>query len=181
MSMTFLLGSLASADTLTANKSEIYHLHRGDSVFISVWREETLQKQLVILPDGSLTYPLIGRVEIADLSTTEAEQIITTILKKFLPNPVVSVAIVGIDGNRAFVSGKVMRPGFITISGPTTVLQALSIVGGLDKFADEGGIKLLRNNPEGQVVIPINYSNIISGKNLSTNILLRAEDTLIVP
>ena len=181
ISMIFMLGNVSKAETVTTKNTEIYHLHRGDSVLISVWREEALQKQLVILPDGSLTFPLIGRIDVADLTTKEVAQVITTKLKKFLPDPSVTVSIVSIEGNRMFITGKVIHPGAITISGPTTVLQAISLAGGLDKFADEGGIKLIRNNPEGQVAISINYKDIISGKNLSTNILLKAEDTLIVP
>jgi polysaccharide export outer membrane protein len=102
-------------------------------------------------------------------------------LKKYFPEPIVTVVIVGIEGNRAYVTGKVVKAGAIVISGPTTVLQAISLVGGLDKFADEGGIKIIRNKTGGQEVLPVNYKDIISGKNISTNIQLKAGDTIVVP
>lgn len=159
----------------------LYQLRQGDTVLISVWREETLQKQLIVLPDGSVTFPLIGRIEIAGLTTPEVAQRITTKLKEFLPDPVVTVVTVGIDGNRAYVIGKVLRPGSFIITGPTTVLQAISIVGGFDKFADESGIKVIREKNGQQEIMPVKYKDIISGKNMSTNIKLEAGDTLVIP
>lgn len=166
---------------VAADKTDIYQLRQGDTVMISVWREDTMQRQVVVLPDGSITFPLIGRVEVVGLSTPEVEQKIAVKLKEYFPEPIVSVVIVGIDGNRAYVTGKVLRPGPLTISGPITVLQAISLVGGFDRFADEGGIKVIRTNPNGQEILSVNYKDIISGKNMSTNILLRAGDTLVVP
>jgi polysaccharide export outer membrane protein len=166
---------------VAADKPDIYRLRQGDKVLISVWREETLQREVVVLPDGSVTFPLIGRVEVAGLSTPEVEQNITTKLKKYFPEPIVTVVIVGIDGNRAYVTGKVIHPGSLIINGPITVLQAISIVGGFDKFADESSIKVIRAKPDGQEILRVDYKDIISGKNISTNIQLKAGDTLVVP
>ena len=74
-----------------------------------------------------------------------------------------------------------MHPGSLIINGPITVLQAISIVGGFDKFADEDGIKVIRSIPGGQQIIPVDYSHIISGKDMSTNVQLQAGDTIVVP
>jgi polysaccharide export outer membrane protein len=166
---------------IAADKPDVYRLHQGDKVLISVWREETLQKEVVVLPDGSVTFPLIGRVEVAGLSTPEVEQSITLKLKKYFPEPIVTVVIAGIDGNRAFVMGKVMHPGPLILNGPISVLQAISMAGGFDKFADESSIKVIRTKPDGQEILPVSYKDIISGRNISTNILLKAGDTLVVP
>ncbi|MDO8989448.1 MAG: polysaccharide biosynthesis/export family protein [Sideroxyarcus sp.] len=177
----FLLASMNCVVAAAAEDSGVYQLHQGDKLLISVWREDTLQREVVVLPDGSITFPLIGRVEVAGLSTPEVEQSITAKLKKYFPEPIVTVVITGIEGNRAFVTGKVMHPGPLTINGPTTVLQAISIAGGFDKFADESSIKVIRAKPGGQEILPVNYKDIISGKNVSTNIQLKAGDTLVVP
>jgi len=178
---SLLLGSMAAKLAIAADKAEIYQLRPGDSALISVWREETLQKQVVILPDGSISFPLIGRVEVAGLSTPEVEKLLTAKLKVYFPDPIVSVVIVGIEGNRAYVTGKVLNPGSLIINGPITVLQAISMVGGFDKFADESEIKVIRTKINGQEVLPVHYKDIISGKNMSTNIQLKAGDTLVVP
>jgi len=160
---------------------DIYHLRQGDTLLVSVWREDALQKQVIVLPDGSITLPLAGRVEVGGLSSSAVELLIAAKLKQYLPEPVVTVVIVGIDGNRAYVMGKVIKPGPLIISGPITVLQAISIAGGFDKFADESGIKVIRAKPGGQEMLPVHYRDIISGKNMSSNILLKAGDTIVVP
>jgi len=177
-----ILSLIASTgQVFAADKPDIYQLRQGDTVLISVWREDTLQRQVIVLPDGSITFPLIGRVEVAGLSTPEVEQKISKKLKEYIPEPIVTVVIVGIDGNRAFVTGKVIHPGPLIISGPITVLQAISLVGGFDKFADESGIKVIRTNSNGQEILTVNYRDIVSGKNMSTNVQLKAGDTLVVP
>jgi len=180
-SFALLLMCLNANHVMAEDGLEIYKLRQGDTVLISVWRDDTLQRQVVVLPDGSITFPLIGRILVAGLSTPEVEQRISTKLKEFLPEPIVTVAIVGIEGNRAYVTGKVMHPGPLIITGPITVLQAISLVGGFDRFADENGIKLIRAKPDGQEIFPVNYRDIISGNNISTNYQLKAGDTLVVP
>ena len=176
-----LLVGVQSASAVAADNAGSYQLHQGDTVMVSVWREDALQKQVIVLPDGSITLPLVGRIEVAGLSTPEVEQRITEKLKKYLPNPVVTIVIVGIDGNRAYVIGKVNKPGPLLISGPLTVLQAISTAGGFDKFADEGGIKVIRTKAEGQEIFTVRYKDIISGKDMSTNIQLKVGDTIVVP
>jgi len=172
---------ISSEMAIAADKPDIYQLHQGDRVLISVWREDTLQREVVVLPDGSITFPLIGRIDVAGLDTSEVERRITAKLKEYLPDPVVTVTIAATDGNRAYVMGKVIRPGYLIISGPISVLQAISSVGGFDRFADEGGIKVIRTKSNGQEIISVHYRDIISGKDMSTNILLKAGDTIVVP
>ena len=176
-----LIICLGTSFASASDNTGIYQLRQGDSLMISVWRQDALQKQVVVLPDGSITFPLIGRVEVAGLSTPEVEQQITAKLKQYIPDPVVTVVITGIDGNRAFVMGKVIHPGPLIISGPITVLQAISLAGGFDKFADESGIKVIRQKPIGQEILPVHYKDIISGDDMSTNIQLKAGDTIVVP
>ena len=177
MVMLYMNSELAMA----ADKPDIYQLRQGDSVMISVWREDSLQRQVIVLPDGSITFPLICRVEVAGLTTPEVEQRIVSKLKEYFPEPIVSVVIVGIEGHRAYVTGKVLHPGPLLINGPITVIQAISLVGGFDRFADEGGIKVIRLKSNTQEIYSVSYKDIISGKNMSTNILLKAGDTLVVP
>ena len=177
----WLYACINSEMAIAADKPDIYQLHQGDRVLISVWREDTLQREVVVLPDGSITFPLIGRIDVAGLDTSEVERRITAKLKEYLPDPVVTVTIAATDGNRAYVMGKVIRPGYLIISGPISVLQAISSVGGFDRFADEGGIKVIRTKSNGQEIISVHYRDIISGKDMSTNILLKAGDTIVVP
>lgn len=180
-SSMLLLALIRVELSIAANNQDIYQLRAGDKILVSVWREETLQREVFVLPDGSITFPLIGRVEVAGLSTPEVEQRIVAKLKVYFPEPIVTVVTVGIEGHRAYVTGKVLHPGSLIINGPITVIQAISLVGGFDRFADEGGIKVIRTKADGQEVLPVNYKDIITGKNMSTNFQLKAGDTIVVP
>jgi len=164
-----------------AETDDAYLLRPGDALLVSVWREETLQKEVRVLPDGSITFPLVGRIKVAGLATPDVEQLITEKLKSYIPDPIVTIVVTGIEGNRVHVLGKVLKPGPVVMSGPMTVLQALGMAGGLDKFADESGIKVVRQKGKVPEVLPINYRDLISGRNMSTNLLLEASDTLVVP
>lgn len=164
-----------------AEVPQSYKLRHGDLIQVSVWGEDKLQKESLVLPDGSITYPLAGRVEVIGLTANEAEKKIAEKLKAYLPDPQVSVVIANIAGNQAHILGKVIKPGQILMTGPTTVLDALSLAGGLDKFADRGGIKVLRNTPQGQKLIPVHYEQLIRGEKLENNIILNPGDTILVP
>lgn len=176
-----LVGVVAVFQSALALADDNYRLHYGDSVFISVWGEETLQKEVKVLPDGSITFPLAGRVDVENVSTLEAEKRITEKLKVFLNDPQVTVVVTSVEGNKAYVIGKVLKTGAIPLTGPTTVLQALSLAGGFDKFADLSKIKVLRNVNNKQTVTSVNYERLIQGQNLESNLLLQPGDTILVP
>lgn len=159
-----------------------YTLRHGDALQVSVWREEALQKEVRVLPDGSVTFPLAGRVEVEGLDVAQAEQRIAEKLKAYIPDPVVSVVVTGIEGSRVYVLGKVPKPGPVLLTSPnTTVLQVLSQAGGLDRFADGNAVRVLRTTPSGQDLLPVRYNDLIQGSQLPTNVILRAGDTILVP
>ena len=172
---------VAVFQSLNAIADENYRLHYGDSVFISVWGEETLQKEVKVLPDGSVTFPLAGRVDVENVTTVEAQKRITEKLKVYLNDPQVTVVVTSVEGNKAYVIGKVLKTGAIPLTGPTTVLQALSMAGGFDKFAELTKIKVLRNVNNKQTVTPVNYERLMQGQNLESNLLLQPGDTILVP
>ena len=158
-----------------------YRLKAGDALNISVWGEETLQKDTKVLPDGSITFPLAGRIDVAGATAAEVEKRVTAKLTTYLPDPQVTVVVSGTEGNRIFILGKVLKPGPVPMTGPMTVMQALSLTGGFDKFADLSAIKVLRNGKDGQIVMPIDYNALIKGQKLESNIVLNAGDTILVP
>ena len=165
-----------------AQSDAAYKLRHGDALTVSVWRDEALRREVRVLPDGSITFPLAGRVEVVGLTTTEAEALLAEKLKKYIPVPVVTVAITATDGNRVYVLGKVVRPGAVTLTSPeTTVLQMISQVGGLDRFADGNSIRVLRNSPQGSKVLPVRYDDLVKGNQLETNVVLMPGDTILVP
>lgn len=166
----------------SAGAAEPYRLRHGDAVLVSVWKDEALRMEVRVLPDGSITFPLAGRVEVAGLSTSEAESRIAARLVKFIPDVAVTVAVTGIEGSRVYVLGKVTTPGPVLLTSPnTTVLQVLSQAGGLDRFADGNGIRVLRNTAEGPKTLVVRYNDLIRGSELQTNVVLMPGDTILVP
>ena len=173
---------LVASGTVLAQTGSAYKLRHGDALMVSVWRDEALRMEVRVLPDGSITFPLAGRVEVVGLSTPEVEARVAEKLKKFIPVPVVTVAITATDGNQVYVLGKVVRPGAVTLISPeTTVLQMLSEVGGLDRFADGNSIRVLRSSPQGNQILPVRYDDLMKGSQLDTNVILKPGDTILVP
>ncbi|MFJ4065749.1 polysaccharide biosynthesis/export family protein [Pseudomonas sp. NPDC089996] len=175
--MSVICALVAWSGTVVADSSSTYLLSPGDRLMISVWQEDTLRQDTVVLPDGSITFPLAGRVDVAGIEATAAAKKIETALKPYLAQPNVSVVVTSTAGNLVYVQGKVIKPGPVPMAGPTAVLQALSMSGGMDKFADESAIKVIR----GQKVMPVRYKDLVSGRDMSTNFQLQAGDTLVVP
>lgn len=168
---------------LMADGVDVYRLHQGDSLLVSVWGEASLNnKEVRVLPDGSITFPLAGRIEVANLTTPDVEQKITEKLKSYFPEPQVTVVVANTEGSRAYILGKVLKPGPVLLTGPMTVLQALSMAGGLDKFADLGSVKILRTKADDkQDVIQVNYDRLLQGQGLESNVQLQPGDTILVP
>lgn len=172
---------LLSINITHAEEAGHYKIRQGDVLDVSVWGDKTLDKEIRVLPDGSISFPLAGQVVVAGNSPAEVAARITAKLKTYLPDPEVTVIVRSTDGNRVYIIGKVNTPGAIPLQGPMTVLQALSISGGFDRFASLDDIKILRETPAGQKVLDVHYNDLIRGKNLDSNYRLQADDTILVP
>ena len=165
----------------SAESTPPYKIQQGDVVSISVWGETALQKEMRVLPDGSITFPLAGRIDVAGSTTVDTEKNIAQKLKTFFPEPQVSVMVTASEGSRIYIIGKVLKPGPISATSPMTVLQALSMAGGLDRFSDANAIKILRMTEKGQEIYPVPYERLLRGEELNTNIQLNIGDTILVP
>ncbi|MCU1761120.1 polysaccharide biosynthesis/export family protein [Pseudomonas sp. 14P_8.1_Bac3] len=174
------LAALPSISNAVASDAT-YLLSPGDNLTVSVWGEDKLKQDVRVLPDGSITFPLAGQVNVAGLDATAVAKQIATKLEAFIPDPQVSVVVTGTEGNLVYVQGKVLKPGTVHMSGQTSVLQVLSMAGGLDKFADKDDIKVVRLNGTKQQILRVDYSKLMSGDDMTTNFLLKAGDTLVVP
>jgi polysaccharide export outer membrane protein len=158
-----------------------YKVGPEDVLEISVWKEEGLKKEVLVRPDGGLSYPLIGEVQAAGKTVLELRDEIAKRLEKFIPDPVVSVAILKIGSQRIYVVGKVQKPGEFPVGRYVDVLQALSMAGGLTPFADANAIRVMRREGEKQVILPFEYNRVVRGDKLDQNVPLRAGDVVVVP
>ena len=86
-----------------------------------------------------------------------------------------------INSRKIFVTGRVTTPGAHTLIGPLTVLQALALSGGLVEYANAKNVTVIRNEGGRVQTFKFNYKDVVKGKNLEQNILLRPGDTVLVP
>lgn len=158
-----------------------YKIGPGDVLNISVWKEESMQLEVLVRPDGGITYPLAGEVKAGGLTTIELTDLLVTKLKKYIPRPNVTVSVLQSVSNKVYVIGKVARPGEFVATGYMDVLQALTMAGGLTPYADSDEIKIIRRTKTGSKVRIFDYDEVISGERLDMNIILQAGDTVVVP
>jgi polysaccharide export outer membrane protein len=148
---------------------------------ISVWKDDHLTTEVVVRPDGMISFPLVGDVPAAGRTVEELRLDVSKRLARFIPNPHVSVAVVKLLSFRIYVLGRVNKPGEYLVGHYTDVLQALSLAGGLTPFASENDVKILRRESGDQRVIPFRYGDVQKGRDLKQNILLQRGDVVMVP
>ncbi len=167
--------------SLASNAQESYQLNPGDILQISVWNEEALQQEVLVLPDGTISFPLVGILKVANRTPGQVQEEIKEKLSKLIPDPEINLTVRAVEGNNIFIIGKVVRPGRFPMSSPTDVVQALSLAGGFTPYADAEKIQILRRTGNKQKVIKFDYSKISDGQALESNILLQSGDTIVVP
>lgn len=165
----------------------VYRINGGDQLHISVYGEQNLNQDVVVQPDGWLSFPLAGNINALDLTLRELQAKIADNLRQsqFFPNLTdseVTVSMLKAVGNSISVIGQVKQPGTFAFDTRLDVMQALSLAGGLTPFAGKDEIKILRRDAAGkQSAILFDYSALEDGENLESNILLRGGDVVVVP
>jgi polysaccharide export outer membrane protein len=176
MIMTMLSCAHNSAPiSFKEDKSE-YLIGKEDLLEISVWRDADLSRTIPVRPDGRISLPLLGEMEVAGKSPQTVAQEIRTKLKPWVEEPHVAVIVREVNAPRYYVIGEVARPGGYPLRGKTTILQALSVAGGPNEFASRSSIMILRNQKE---KIPIDYSDLV--ENSDHDVCLKPGDTIYVP
>jgi polysaccharide export outer membrane protein len=173
-----LCGAARSEDSIVGLG---YRLQPGDVLQVVVWKETDLQSEVLIRPDGGISFPLAGDIRAAGRTTAELRTELETRVRKLIPDAVVTVSVKAPNGNRVFVIGKVNRPGDFPLLRPTDVMQALSLAGGATPFANTNKIRVLHREGSQQTSIRFRYSDVARGRNLDQNVLLESGDTVIVP
>jgi polysaccharide export outer membrane protein len=164
-----------------AAEHSTYYLQPGDVLDISVWKETDLQKEILVRPDGSFTFPLVGEVDARGKSVEEVRATLADRLKRYVPSPVVTVALKQIGGNRIYVLGRVNHAGEFTFTRAIDVMQAISLAGGTTPFAALNDIVILHRHNGQQEAFKFHYPDVARGRELSQNIELESGDTVVVP
>jgi len=160
--------------------SDEYRLGPGDKLRIEVYKDPQLSQSLQVRPDGKITLPLVADVQASGLTPIQLRDDLTSRLKEYITNPVVTVIVVEASAATAYVVGEVNHPGAVTLQGgQITVLQAIALAGGLKDFANSKNIRILRKSSiVGVQTINFNYKDAIRG---AQAVYLRPGDTVVVP
>jgi polysaccharide export outer membrane protein len=159
-----------------------YAIGAGDVLQVTVWQNADLTTRVTVRPDGYITMPLVGDIRAEGLRPTQLQEEITRRLTRYLTAAAsVTVAVVEINSYKVYVLGQVTTPGEFRPRGPVTVLQALSLAGGLTRFAQADQIVIVRRDRRGERRIPFSQTEVIEDGRLEENIQLRTGDTVIVP
>jgi polysaccharide export outer membrane protein len=172
---------LVVANDAALAKEAGYFIGPGDTLEISVWKDESLSRQVIVPPDGVISFPLIGDIDVTNLTVKDLREVVKRKLSEYVPDATVTVIILQFNSLRAYVIGKVNKPGEFPITMETNVMQILSMAGGLNPFASKNKIVILRRKNTETVKIPFNYKDVLKGENLEQNILLQRGDVVVVP
>ncbi len=176
----FLAASSAFGQAGAATDSP-YKVLPGDKLEISVWGEENLLREVVVRPDGAFSFPLCGEISARDRTVAELQQEVSRRLIPYIADPVVTITVSEILGNKVFVIGQVKNPGAFVVNPNVDVLQALSLAGGTNEFASVNDIRILRRTGNNQETFAFRYDDVTKGRNLEQNIVLTSGDVIIVP
>lgn len=175
-----ILGILSLFQVANAEPEE-YKINSGDMLEISVWNEEELQRELQVLPDGSISFPLAGFLSVSGKTVKQVQKELAEKLSDFIADPVVNLSVKTVDGNIVFVLGQVNTPGQIIMHKTMDVMQVLSLAGGLTAFAKANDITILRRDASGAKSIKFEYGAIEDGDDVEKNFVLQSGDVIIVP
>lgn len=173
----FLSNKGSSAET----ESPHYLIGPDDILNIFVWREPELTRDVTVMPDGRITFPLTGDIMAQGRTVAELKENITAKLKKYIDSPEVTVIVNESRSRRIYTIGNLNRPGPYRLEVNMTVLQALSTAGGFAEWADTKNILIVRRQGGKEIQLLFNYKEFISGKNVEQNIVLHPNDTIVVP
>ncbi len=158
-----------------------YEVQPSDVLQVSVWREPELSQQVLVRPDGAFSFPLAGEISAVGKTVEELRLELVERLGRYIPDLVVTVAVLEIRGNKIYVIGQVNTPGEFVVNPRVDVMQALSLAGGTTAFASTSEMFVLRRDNGQQRRLPFNFDAVLRGRELEQNVLLRTGDVVVVP
>ena len=158
-----------------------YRIGPEDVLHISVWKEEDLDRKVLVRPDGGISFPLAGDIQVSGRTPLEVQDEIRSRLQRYVPDAEVTVSVDTISGYTVFVLGEVEAPGQFTLGRYVDVVQALTLAGGFTPYASSRNIKILRRQDGREVTFEFDFRSISRGRNLDENIILQSGDVVLVP
>jgi polysaccharide export outer membrane protein len=172
--LSSLLGAASGIERVGASE---YRIGPGDVLSIAVWDNKDLDQKVFVRPDGKISLPLLGQVEAGGLTVAELSATLTEMYSKTVKGAHVTVDVTEIRSQGIYFVGGVGKPGPLQLTQDLTLLQAISMVGGLAQGVDLRSATVLRGNQ----VIPVDFVKLIQRGDIDENIKLQPGDTIVVP
>ncbi len=154
-----------------------YVIGVADVIAVSVLDNRELDSVVAVNPGGKIALPLVGEVQAAGLTAAELTQRLTDEYAKKVKSPVVTVSLREVNSYRFYFIGKVTRPGMYTSRSEVTLLQAISMAGGILDGADLAQAYVAR----GKDRVPVDFVRLMRQGDLTQNVTLNADDTIVIP
>ncbi len=148
----------------------------GDSVEISVYKQDDLKRTVKIDSSGKIMFPLIGDVEVSGKSTFKLRDELQQRLSDYFVNPQVTVTVTAVQSKKFLVLGEVKSPGIFPLDGNYSVTEAIAKAGGLNTEADECNVLMVRRGTEKPLLMSFNFRNVWETGNTSKDIPLQTGD-----
>jgi len=162
--------------------SNDYIIGPSDVLAVSVWKDTELSRTVPVRPDGKISLPLIGELQVSGLTAAQVQRVVAERLKEYISNPEVAVIVQEVKSRTYVILGKVTKPGSYELGKPTTVLEAIALAGGFLDFAKTSKIYIMRPKGNGSSeTLYFDYKRIIKGRNPEQNVELKSGDTIVVP
>ena len=177
---------LITANRVTAQEQASNHAQYtigiGDVLEIVTWKEPDFSRpEILVRLDGKISFPLLDDVQAAGLTPVQLKKNIENRLKQYVASPSVTVTIRNAASQKFYILGEVNHTGEYPLVKDLTVLQAFALAGGFTEWASKKEIILFRRENGKEKVIQINYKDIVNDKDFSQNVMIKANDTIIVP
>ena len=157
-----------------------YKIGIGDLLMIEVYDEPDLTREVRVLTDGSISFPLLGILQAGGLTVGEMEKELTRRLaERYLVNPQVTVFVK--EFSRIYVFGEVRKPGSFPLYGKLTVFEAVTLAGGFTEVANPSRIKVIRQEKGQEVTFEVDMERFIKKGDTAQDRELEANDRVIVP
>jgi polysaccharide export outer membrane protein len=187
-----LLGALASAQAPAPSRpvdQGTFRIGPGDVLEILVWGNSDLSRPATVRPDGYISMPLLNDVLASGLTPMQLRDQVKKRLAEFVSAAEVFVIVSQVHSYRVSVIGKVNHSGQFELPGPTTIVEILALAGGLQEYADEDHIFVLRRGPttaeptapSAYLRIAFNYKKVLEAGGESRNFGLLPNDIVVVP
>jgi polysaccharide export outer membrane protein len=162
--------------------SDDYVIGPSDLLAINVWKDAELSRTVPVRPDGKISLPLIGELQVSGLTALQVQRMVADRLKEYISNPEVSVIVQDVKSRTYVILGKVTKPGSYELGKPTTILEAIAIAAGFLDFAKPSKIYVIRPTGNGSSeTLHFDYKRVIKGRNPEQNVELKSGDTIVVP